>query len=215
MQLFSKLAVWPISTLTLPFFLRGFADLYCAFDLCLTVHLQCRQCNKIKTNWMQQITVFIDLQDQLNILGWRSGIFLHTKHTVPRCCPPDREPTTTPAHHTTRCNLQSYAPNDGHSFVRNMFSWSWRSINTVIWCIQLVLILLHCTVHVWMLSFVSYFYHFQITFTICTSNCMEHVTDRKHLLNCSISQRNKIMTIIIIIYSSPTSRLARGVWHRV
>jgi hypothetical protein len=36
-------------------------------DLCLTVHLQCRQCNKIKTNYMQQITVFIDLQDQLNM----------------------------------------------------------------------------------------------------------------------------------------------------
>jgi hypothetical protein len=24
--------------------------------------------------------------------------------------------------------LQSYAPDDGHSFVRNMLSWSWRSI---------------------------------------------------------------------------------------
>jgi hypothetical protein len=24
-------------------------------------------CNKIKTKWMQQITVFIDLQDQLNM----------------------------------------------------------------------------------------------------------------------------------------------------
>jgi hypothetical protein len=35
--------------------------------LCLTVHLQCRQCNKIKTNYMQQISVFIDLQDQLNM----------------------------------------------------------------------------------------------------------------------------------------------------
>jgi hypothetical protein len=37
------------------------------FDLPLTVHLQCRQGNKIKTNYMQQITVFIDLQDQLNM----------------------------------------------------------------------------------------------------------------------------------------------------
>jgi hypothetical protein len=33
------------------------------------------------------------------------------------------------------CNLQSYAPDDGQIFVRNMLSWSWRSINTVICCI--------------------------------------------------------------------------------
>jgi hypothetical protein len=25
----------------------------------------------------------------------------------------------------------SYAPDDGQMFVRNMLSWSWRSINTV------------------------------------------------------------------------------------
>jgi hypothetical protein len=86
---------------------------------------------------MQQITVLIDLQDQ-------SGIFLHTKHILPRCRPPDRQPTTTTGHHTTCCNLQSYAPEDGQMSVRNMLSWSWRSINTLICRIQLVLILLHC-----------------------------------------------------------------------
>jgi hypothetical protein len=37
------------------------------FDLCLSAHLQCRKCNKIKTNYMRQITVFIDLQVQLNM----------------------------------------------------------------------------------------------------------------------------------------------------
>jgi hypothetical protein len=88
---------------------------------------------------MQQITVFIDLQDQLNMFRTKlcpsSGIFLHTKHIGPRCRPPDRQPTTTTGHNTTCCNLQSYAPDDGHSFVRNMLSWSWRSINTVICCI--------------------------------------------------------------------------------
>jgi hypothetical protein len=72
------------------------------------------------------------------------GIFLHTMHTVPRCRPPDRQPTTTTVHHTTCCNLQSYSPDDGQMFVRNMLSWSWRSINTVLWCIQLVFVLLHC-----------------------------------------------------------------------
>jgi hypothetical protein len=50
----------------------------------------------------------------------QSGIFLHTKHVVPRCRPPDRQPTTTTGHHTTCCNLQSYAPDDGQMFVRNM-----------------------------------------------------------------------------------------------
>jgi hypothetical protein len=62
---------------------------------------------------MQQITVFI---------AWCEGIFLHTKHIVPCCRPPDRQPTTTTGHHTTCCNLQSYAPDDGHNFVRNMLS---------------------------------------------------------------------------------------------
>jgi hypothetical protein len=33
------------------------------FDLCLTVHIQCRQFNKIKTNWMQQNNSE-DLEDQ-------------------------------------------------------------------------------------------------------------------------------------------------------
>jgi hypothetical protein len=70
---------------------------------------------------------------------WRclttSCIFLHTKHIVPRCRPPDRQPTTTTGHHNTFCNLQSYAPDDGQMFVRNMLSWSWRSINSVICCI--------------------------------------------------------------------------------
>jgi hypothetical protein len=46
---------------------------------------------------------------------------IHTKHIVPRCRPPDRQPTTTTGHHTTCCNLQSHAPDDGHNFVRNMF----------------------------------------------------------------------------------------------
>jgi hypothetical protein len=40
---------------------------YDKYDLCLTVHHQCRQSNIEKTNLMQQITVFIDLQDQLNM----------------------------------------------------------------------------------------------------------------------------------------------------
>jgi hypothetical protein len=40
------------------------------------------------------------------------------------CRPPDRQPTTTTGHHTTCCNLQSYAPDDGQIFVRNMLSWS-------------------------------------------------------------------------------------------
>jgi hypothetical protein len=58
--------------------------------------------NKIKTNWMQQITVFIDLQDQLNM--FRTKSFLHTKHIGPRCRPPDRQPTTT----TGMCLLSRY-----------------------------------------------------------------------------------------------------------
>jgi hypothetical protein len=62
---------------------------------------------------------------------------------VGSCRPPDRQPTTTTAHHTTRCNLQSYAPDDGQIFVRNMLSWSWRSINSIICCMYLVLILSH------------------------------------------------------------------------
>jgi hypothetical protein len=49
-------------------------------------------------------------------------IFLHTKHIGPRCRTPDRQPTTTTGHHTTCCNLQSYAPDDGQVFVRNMLS---------------------------------------------------------------------------------------------
>jgi hypothetical protein len=60
------------------------------------------------------------------------GIFLHTKHIGPGCRPPDRQPTTTTGHHTTSCNLQSYAPEDGQKIARNMLSWSWRSINSVI-----------------------------------------------------------------------------------
>jgi hypothetical protein len=58
---------------------------------------------------MRQITVFIDLQDQLNM--FRTNI-----------CSPDRQPTTTTGHHTACCNLQSYAPDDGQMFVRNMLS---------------------------------------------------------------------------------------------
>jgi hypothetical protein len=64
--------------------------------------------------------------------GCLSGILLHTKHIGPRCRPPDRQRITTTGHHTTCCNLQSYAPYDGQMFVRNMLSCSWRSINTVI-----------------------------------------------------------------------------------
>jgi hypothetical protein len=77
--------------------------------------------------------------------SWRSintvicclwGIFLNTINTAPRCRPPDRQPTTTTRHHNTCCNLQSYAPDDGQILVRNMLSWSWRSINTVICCLS-------------------------------------------------------------------------------
>jgi hypothetical protein len=128
---------------------------------------------------MQQITVFIDLQDQLNmfrtnicpssgawncklqhvvwcvvvVVGWRSG----GRQRGTMCSVWRKllwwvgsqeggsvvQPTTTTAHHTTCCNLQPYAPDDGQMFVRNRLSWSWRSINTVICCIQLVLILLN------------------------------------------------------------------------
>jgi hypothetical protein len=63
----------------------------------------------------------------------QSGIFLHTKHIGPRCRPPDRQPTTTTGHQTTCCNLQSHAPYDGQMFVRNMLSWSWRSIVASSW----------------------------------------------------------------------------------
>jgi hypothetical protein len=59
------------------------------------------------------------------VVGWRSG---------------ERQPTSTTGHLTTCCNLQSYAPEDGQMFVRNMLNWSWRSINTAICCIQLVLL---------------------------------------------------------------------------
>jgi hypothetical protein len=52
----------------------------------------------------------------------QSGIFLHTKHIGPRCRPPVRQPTTTTVHHTTCRNLQSYAPDDGQMFARNMLS---------------------------------------------------------------------------------------------
>jgi hypothetical protein len=38
------------------------------------------------------------------------------KHIVPRCRPPDHQPTTTTGHHTTCCILQSYAPDDGQKF---------------------------------------------------------------------------------------------------
>jgi hypothetical protein len=62
---------------------------------------------------MQQITVFIDLQ---------LGIFLHTKHIGPRSRSPDRQPITTTGRHTTCRNLQSYAPDDGQMFFRNMLS---------------------------------------------------------------------------------------------
>jgi hypothetical protein len=41
---------------------------------------------------------------------------------VPRYPSPDRQPTTTTGHHTTRCNLQSYAPEDGQNIARNMLS---------------------------------------------------------------------------------------------
>jgi hypothetical protein len=37
------------------------------FDLCLTVHRQCRQCNIAKPTRCNKLTVFIDLQDQLNM----------------------------------------------------------------------------------------------------------------------------------------------------
>jgi hypothetical protein len=67
---------------------------------------------------MQQITVFIDLQDQFNM--FRTNICL--VYIVPRYRPPDRQPTTTTGHRTTCCNLQSYAPDDGEMFVRNMLS---------------------------------------------------------------------------------------------
>jgi hypothetical protein len=68
-------------------------------------------------------------------LGVKEDAWLHTKHIGPRCRPPDRQPTTTTGHHTTCCNLQLYVPDDGQMFARNMLSWSWRSINTVICCI--------------------------------------------------------------------------------
>jgi hypothetical protein len=55
-----------------------------------------------------------------------------TPSTLP---PPWPQPTTTTGHHTTCCNLRPYAPDDGQMFVRNMLSWSWRSINNVICCI--------------------------------------------------------------------------------
>jgi hypothetical protein len=37
------------------------------------------------------------------MVGWRAG---------------ERQPTTTTGQHTTCCNLQSYAPDDGQKFVR-------------------------------------------------------------------------------------------------
>jgi hypothetical protein len=47
-------------------------------------------------------------------------------------------PTTTAEHYTIRCTKsQSYAPEDGQKFARNMLSWSWRSINFYC-CISLV-----------------------------------------------------------------------------
>jgi hypothetical protein len=70
---------------------------------------------------MQQITVFIDLQDQLNM--FRTNIcscrVRQRGTTLPHS---DRQPTTTTEHHTTCYNLQFYAPDDGHSFVRNMLN---------------------------------------------------------------------------------------------
>jgi len=39
------------------------------------------------------------------------------------------QPTTTTGHYNTCCKSQSYAPEDGQKFARNMLSWSWRSIN--------------------------------------------------------------------------------------
>jgi hypothetical protein len=38
------------------------------------------------------------------------------------CRPPERQSITTTGHHNTCCNLQSYAPDDGQMFVRNMLS---------------------------------------------------------------------------------------------
>jgi hypothetical protein len=41
-----------------------------------------------------------------------------------------KQPTTTTGHYTICCKKsQSFAPEDGQTFARNMFSWSWRSIN--------------------------------------------------------------------------------------
>jgi hypothetical protein len=62
--------------------------------------------------------VFADLQDQLNMF-----VGVNIKHIIPRCRPPDRQPTITTGHHTTCFNLQSYAP-DGQMFVQNMMSCS-------------------------------------------------------------------------------------------
>jgi hypothetical protein len=68
---------------------------------------------------MQQITVFIDLQDRLTCFG-QTFAHLQERKTVnysmwygvllqwlvPRCRLPDRQPTTTTGHHNTCCNFQ-------------------------------------------------------------------------------------------------------------
>ena len=51
--------------------------------------------------------------------------------TLPRSEP---LPTTTTGHYTICCKKkpQSYAPEDGQKFARNMLSWSWRSIKLLL-----------------------------------------------------------------------------------
>jgi len=74
-----------------------------------------------------------------NVLMWYEGCCLihvnqHPSYRIHSAKLPLSGPqsTTAAGHYITCCKSQSYAPEDGQKVVRNMLSWSWRSINLLL-----------------------------------------------------------------------------------
>jgi hypothetical protein len=103
------------------------------FDLIHTFHeIQIKYLSTHSINWpsyklqaSHQNVYFISIYNFCVRIFW----FCYGEHLTPSSWPPTHHYNRTPYHMLW---LQSYAPDDGQMFVRNMLSWSWRSINTVI-----------------------------------------------------------------------------------
>jgi hypothetical protein len=75
-----------------------------------------------RSSRLRSFVAFVNLSRQISRHYLKLQHFRFFLHYVPRCRPPDRQPTTTTGHNNTCCNLQSYAPEDGQKIARNMLS---------------------------------------------------------------------------------------------